>query len=54
MHKIGLCENSVCICGAIQTPQHVLNCHLIEIRRDLRTVDEDFRNLIANNNLLEL
>ena len=54
MHKVGLRENANCICSAIQTPQHYLNCRIIGIRRDLRTIDEDFLNWIGNNKLLEL
>ena len=54
MHRIGLSENANCICSAIQTPQHVLNCSIIGIRGDLRTVDKDFRNWIGKNKLLEL
>ena len=54
MHRIGLLENANCKCGAFQTPQHVLNCCMIGIRGDLRTVDEDFHNWIGNNKLLEL
>ena len=54
MHRIGFRKKANCICGAIQTPHHVLNCRMIEIRGDLRTVYEDFRNWIGNNKLLEL
>ena len=54
MNRISFRENANCICGAIQTPQHVLNCHLIGIRGDLRTVDKGFRNWIVNNKLIEL
>ena len=43
MHQIGLYDNPNCVCGEIQTHQHVLNCQMIGIRGDIRTVDEDFR-----------
>ena len=42
MHQIGLNDNPNCVCGEIQTHQHVLNCQMIGIRGDIRTVDEDF------------
>ena len=54
MHSIGLRENANCICGAIQTPQHVLNCRMIGTRGDLRTVNADFHNCICSNKLSEL
>ena len=53
MHRIGLRENASFICSAIKTPQHILNCRMIEIRGDLRTVEEDFCNWIDNNKLLK-
>ena len=43
MHQIGLNDNPNCVCGEVQTHQHVLNCQMIGIRGDIRTVDEDFR-----------
>ena len=43
MHQIGLYDNPNCVCGEIQTHQHVLSCQMIGIRGDIRTVDEDFR-----------
>ena len=43
MHQIGLNNNPNCVCGEIQTHQHVLNCQMIGIRGNIRTVDEDFR-----------
>ena len=46
MQRIGLCENTNCICGAIQT-------RMIGIRGDLRTIDEEFCNEIGNNELTE-
>ena len=39
MHRMGLRENVSCICGAIQTPQDVMNCcMMIRIRGDLTTI----------------
>ena len=52
-HGSGLRENENCIRGVIQTPQRVLNCRIIEIRGDLRNVDEDFIYWMDNNKLLE-
>ena len=43
MHQIGLYDNPNCVCCEIQTHQQVLNCQMIGIRCDIRTVDEDFR-----------
>ena len=43
MHQISLYDNPNCVCGEIQTHQHVLKCQMIGIRGDIRTVDEDFR-----------
>jgi len=51
MHRIGLSNNPNCVCGEIQTPQHVLVCQTIGIRGDIKTVDDDFRNWIDSNNL---
>ena len=46
MQRIGLSENANYVCGAIQT-------RMIEIRGDLRTVEEEFCNEIGNNKLTE-
>ena len=48
---IGMNDSPNCICGGIQTPQHVLNCQMIGIRGDIRTVDEDFRMWLNDNSL---
>ena len=58
MHRIGLHDNANCIFGAIKTAQHVLKCHIIEIRgleviSELLIVDKDFCNWIDNNKLPE-
>ena len=42
MNQIGLNDNPNCICGEVQTHQHVLTCHTIGVRADIKTVDEDF------------
>ena len=49
-----VCVKTQITCGSIQTPQHVLNCRMIGSRADLRTADEEFRNWIDSNKLLEL
>ena len=49
MHRIGLSDNPNCICGEIQTHQHVLTCQTIGIRGDTKTVDEDFRMWLTDN-----
>ena len=49
MHRIGLSNNPNCVCGEIQTPQHVLTCQTIGIRGDIKTVDDDFRTWLALN-----
>ena len=51
MHRIGMNDSPNCICGEIQTPQHVLNCQTIGIRGDIRTVDEEFRMWLNDNSL---
>ena len=51
MHRIGLSNNPKCVCGEIQTPQHVLNCQTIGIQGDIKTVDDDLRNWLELNNL---
>ena len=54
MHKIGLSDNLNCICGDVQTPQHVLNCRTIGIRGNIWTVDDDLRNWLNHNKLLDI
>ena len=54
MYRIGLSYNPYCVCGEIQTPQHVLLCHIIGIKGDISIVDDDFRNWINDNRLLIL
>ena len=51
MHRIGLKDNSNCICGETQTPQHILICQTIGIRGDFRTFDEDFCMWLDDNSL---
>ena len=41
MKKIGLSESELCICGSIQTPDHVLICNTFRIRGNIGTVDND-------------
>ena len=43
MLRIGLRDNAECICGEIQTPQHVLVCPRIGIRGNMGLVDDEFR-----------
>ena len=43
-YKIGLSNNPHCLCGEVQTAQHVLNCQRIGIRGDIKSVDDDFKN----------
>ena len=45
MHRIGLREDTISICGATKTPQHALSCRMIGIGGDLKTADEDFCEL---------
>ena len=54
MHKVGLRDNPYCVCGDVQTPQHVLNCRSIGIRGDINTVDDEFRNWLNQNKLLDI
>ena len=54
MHKVGLSDNPFCVCGDVQTPQHVLICQMIGIRGDIRTVDDEFRNWLKHNKLLDV
>ena len=44
MYRIGLSNNPYCLCGEIQTAQHVLNCQRIGIQGDIKSVDDDFKN----------
>ena len=37
MHRIGLNNNPNCVCGEIQSPQHVLVCQTIGIQGDIKT-----------------
>ena len=54
MHRVGLSDSPNCICGEIQTPQHILTCQRIGIRGDIRTVDDDFRLWLNENIILDI
>ena len=49
MHRIGLSNNSNCMCGEIQAHQHALTSQTIGIRGDMKTVDKDFRMWLTHN-----
>ena len=52
MYRICLTNNPNCVFGEIQTPQHVLICQTIGVQDDIKTVDDNFRNWLALNNLV--
>ena len=44
MQKICPSQSELCICGSIQTPDHVLICNTFRIRGNIGTVDNDFKD----------
>ena len=54
MKKIGLSESELCICGSIQTPDHVLIFNIFCIRGNIGTVGNDFKDWLNDNTLSTL
>ena len=51
MHRIGLAQSDQCFCGERQTPDHVLTCRTIDLRGDLKSVDEELRQWLLSTDL---
>ena len=49
MHQIGLTDSPNCICGEIQTAQHVLQCRTIGMQGSMTEVDEAFCNWLQTS-----
>ena len=54
MKRIGVSESDLCVCGDVQTSQHVLSCATFDIRGTIETVDDEFRDWLNKNSVLIL
>ena len=54
MYKAGLSDCPNCLCGQIQTPNRILVCPIIGIKGNIKTVDDEFRLWLNENEFLDI